>query len=160
MMLFDFDKDCVISDWEVVDDVVMGGRSSGNININQSGNAVFHGMVSLENNGGFSMVRYQFKQKDITNYSSIAIRLEGDGKPYQFRVKSNKKHPYSYIHHFRTSGTWQTIEIPLMEMVPFYRGKKLDMPDYEAAVLEEIAFLIGNKRAEAFRLEIDHVVLR
>jgi hypothetical protein len=47
-----------------------------------------------------------------------------------------------------------------MEMVPFYRGKKLDMPDYEAAVLEEIAFLIGNKRAEAFRLEIDHVVLR
>lgn len=159
MMLFDFNKDCIIAHWKVVDDVVMGGRSSGNININQHGNAVFSGTVSLENNGGFSSVRYQFNQKKIADYHRLTIRLKGDGKRYQFRVKSHKEHAYSYIYDFSTSGNWQTIEIPFMDMAPFYRGRKLKMPNYQGDVLEEVAFLISNKQAEAFRLEIDKIVL-
>ena len=39
--------------WQVIDDGVMGGRSKGNFAINEEGNAVFEGTVSLDNNGGF-----------------------------------------------------------------------------------------------------------
>ena len=48
----------------------MGGRSDGNFNLNKEGFAVFHGEVSLENNGGFSSLRYQFPEKDISGGST------------------------------------------------------------------------------------------
>ena len=159
MTLFDFKKDSDLSNWTVVDDVVMGGRSDGHFDLNEDGHAVFHGKVSLENNGGFSSVRYRFEQKNIAAYSTISIRLKGDGKPYQFRVKSSQDERHSYIHHFETSGEWETITIPLGEMQAKFRGRTLDMPNYPAQVLEEVAFLIGNKEAEVFRLELDKIEL-
>lgn len=45
------------SDWYVVDDGVMGGRSSSSLRSGESGIAVFEGVLSLENNGGFASVR-------------------------------------------------------------------------------------------------------
>ncbi len=160
MIIFDFNKNSDLSNWAIVDDVVMGGRSDGYMEINPEGHAVFYGKVSLENNGGFSSVRYRFAQKDVSTYSHVKIRLKGDGKRYQFRVKSDSYDRHSYIYHFSTSGDWQTITIPLTEMVPRFRGRILDMPNYPARVLTEIAFLIANKKAEDFKLEIDKIILQ
>lgn len=159
MVLFDFSSDSDLSNWKVVDDVVMGGRSEGQLEINNEGHAVFYGNVSLENNGGFSSVRYNFDPIRSEGFSKIKIRLNGDGKLYQFRVKSNKQDQHSYIYHFKTSGNWETITIQLSEMAPSFRGKELDMPNYPAKVLEEVAFLISNKKAESFSLEIDKITL-
>mgnify|MGYP001794145454 CR=1 FL=1 len=58
--LFDFKKDSSLAGWSIVDDVVMGGRSAGHFKINREGHGEFYGTVSLENNGGFSSVRYAF----------------------------------------------------------------------------------------------------
>lgn len=160
MILFDFSKDADLINWTVVDDVVMGGRSDGHFEINSNGNGVFHGEVSLENNGGFSSVRYRCDRKNIIDYSTMVIRLKGDGKRYQFRIKSDKYDRHSYIYHFETGTDWETIEIPLLEMSPRFRGRKLDMPNYAGEALEEIAFLISNKIAEPFRLEIDAITLK
>lgn len=160
MLLFDFSKDSDLANWAVVDDVVMGGRSDGRFEINESGHAVFQGKVSLENNGGFSSVRYRFSQKNIAGYTKILLRLKGDGKRYQFRVKSDRYNRHSYIYDFETTKEWQTIEVPLHKMIPSFRGRILDIPNYQGKVLEEIAFLIGNKKAESFKLEIDKISLK
>ena len=72
----------------IVDDVVMGGRSSGTFELNSKGFGVFKGKVSLENNGGFSSLRYQSKRISINKHTNIVIKLRGDGKAYQFRIKS------------------------------------------------------------------------
>ena len=159
MLLFDFTKDSVLTNWTVVDDVVMGGRSGGEFEINELGHAVFKGKVSLENNGGFSSVRYRFSKKNIAGHTKILLRLKGDGRHYQFRVKSDKYDRHSYIYHFNTTGEWQTIEVPLFDMIPRFRGRVLDLPNYQGKLLEEIAFLISNKKAEAFKLEIDKISL-
>ena len=124
MILFDFNKDSELSSWTVLDDVVMGGRSDGHFELNKDGHAVFHGNVSVENNGGFSSVRYSFDQIKNEDFSKIKIRLRGDGKQYQFRVKANRFDRHSYIYFFKTSGNWETITIPLSEMVPSFRGRK------------------------------------
>jgi hypothetical protein len=159
MQLFEFNKNDNLSAWAVVDDVVMGGRSDGRFEINEQGHAVFSGDVSLENNGGFSSVRYRFQSKDIRGFKYCKIRLKGDGKRYQFRVKKDRTDSQSYIHYFDTSGEWETINIPLAEMYPTFRGRRLDMPNYPVEQLEEIAFLIANKRNESFHLELDWIVL-
>lgn len=157
--LFEFNKDADLSGWYVMDDVVMGGRSDGNLKINDAGNGLFHGDVSLENNGGFSSIQYRFDQKEINKYKTCKIRLKGDGKSYQFRTKSNSFDRHSYISHFETSGEWETIEIPMKEMYPSFRGRKLDMPNFPCEKLAQISFLISNKKAEAFELELEWIVL-
>ena len=158
-ILVDFSKNNIIEEWYVVDDVVMGGRSGGNLSINDAGNALFNGKVSLENNGGFSSIRHRMDAQDVSDYSSVILRLKGDGKKYQFRIKSSVYNRFSYIYTFETSGEWENIEIPFAEMYPGWRGMKLKRENFSGDKIEEIAFLIGNKVPESFALEIDNITL-
>ncbi len=160
LLLFDFTTNSDLTQWNVVNDGVMGGLSEGEFEINSKGNAVFRGTISLKNNGGFSSVRYRFDTKKVNGFTKVAIRLKGDGKQYQFRIKSNSYDRYSYITHFETTGDWQTVEFSLSEMYPAFRGRKLDLPNYPSEKMQEIAFLIGNKKAESFKLEIDKIELK
>ncbi len=160
LLLFDFSSSSNWSVWEIENDVVMGGKSSSQLSRSDEGNAVFTGYVSLENNGGFASMQYHFTPKDISGHEKAVIRLKGDGKEYQFRIKARLNENASYIHTFKTSGEWQTIEIPLNKMEPTYRGNKLNQPNFNANKIQEIRFLIGNKKAENFRLEIDKIELQ
>lgn len=159
-LIFDFEKNINLQNWQVVDDVVMGGRSSGNFTLNSDGHGVFSGEVSLENNGGFSSVRYDFpEKKSVTEYSKIVITLKGDGKNYQFRVKAKSSEYYSYIAPFETSGEWEKVEIPLNKMYPSFRGRTLNKPNFSEDFIEELRFLIGNKKPQSFELIIDKIEL-
>jgi hypothetical protein len=159
-VIFDFNKSSDVQDWIVVDDAVMGGESSSTFKLNDDGFGVFEGSISLDNNGGFSSVRYRFQKTMIKEYTSIVIKLRGDGKNYQFRIKSNSGDYYSYIAPFSTSGEWQEIEIPLKDMYPSFRGRTLDQPNFSKDYIEEITFLIGNKKKEKFKLLIDKIELK
>ena len=159
LTIVDFSKDSNLRGWEVEDDVVMGGRSKGMFSVNPEGHAVFSGNVSLENNGGFSSVQYYFDPLDVTPYRAAHIRLKGDGKRYQFIVKSAETDRHHYVYEFRTGNDWETVEIPLAEMYPAYRGKRLDIPDYPGRTMAQIRFLIANKKPESFSLEIDKIWL-
>lgn len=158
-IIFDFNKNAGIQGWKIVDDAVMGGMSSGTFKLSPDGHGVFEGTVSLENNGGFSMVQYQFDKMKANRDSRIIIKLKGDGRKYQLRVKDNSSNYYWYVTTFTTSGEWQEIEIPLKDMYPSFRGKKLDLPHFSQNHIEEIAFLTGNKKAEKFKLLIDKIEL-
>ncbi|WP_234424277.1 CIA30 family protein [Aquimarina sp. Aq107] len=160
LVIFDFNKNSNLSNWTIVNDVVMGGVSNSSLEINPDGNAVFSGTVSLENNGGFSLVRYRFETLKVRGYTKAIIKLKGDPTTYQFRAKTNYNDRYSYIAIFKTTGEWQTIEISLSEMYPAFRGRKLDLPNYQAEQMQEIAFLIGNKKEEKFELIIDTIELK
>lgn len=157
--VFNFTTKSDVQNWKIVDDRVMGGKSSGTFKIDTEGSGVFKGHVSLENNGGFSSLRYQFSRTNINKHTKIIMKLRGDGKAYQFRIKSNTGDYYSYISTFVTSGEWQEIAIPLIDMYPGFRGRKLDMPNFSNEYIEEIAFLIGNKKEEVFKLLIDKIAL-
>jgi hypothetical protein len=159
-LLFDFTKSSTVKDWIIVNDVVMGGESSSTIKLNEEGHGVFEGRISLDNNGGFSSVRYRFPKKQIKLFHSIMIRVQGDGKSYQLRVKSDSNQYYSYINPFTTTGVWQEIEIPLKNFYPSFRGRRLNQPNFSQDSLEEITFLIGNKKNENFKLVIDKIELR
>ena len=159
-IIFDFNKKSDLTDWTIVDDVVMGGRSAGSFDIDEDGHGVFKGNVSIANNGGFSSLRYRCKKINTTSYTKVLLRVKGDGKPYQFRIKAKASGYYSYISQFKTADEWETIEISLSDMYPAFRGRKLDIPNYSNDGIEEIAFLIGNKKAEDFILMIDSISLR
>ena len=158
--IFDFNKSSDLSGWMIVDDVVMGGRSSGVFRLDKEGHGVFEGEVSLENNGGFSSVRYDFANMQVNENVKINIRLRGDGKDYQFRIKSTSSDYVSFVKSFTTTGKWEEIEIELKEMYPSFRGRILDQPNFSSDSFESITFLIGNKKQENFQLIIDNIYLK
>ena len=159
LTIIDFDKNSSLFGWRVVDDVVMGGESNGKFEINSEGHAVFYGVVSIANNGGFSSLRHRFEKLDISKFKKIKILLKGDGKKYQFRVKPSKFNQFSYTTYFQTTTKWETIEINLADLIPTFRGRILDMDNYTGNALEELGFLIGNKKNEQFELIIDSIIL-
>lgn len=155
--IYDFNRQGNLNGWFVVDDVVMGGRSSGGMQLSDEGYAVFKGNVSLENYGGFSSVRYRFDKMSAGDQSVFKIRVKGDKKNYQFRAKTSVRERQSYVYEFSTSGQWEVIEIPFEKMYPSFRGMTLDMPNYPGQDLQECSILIANKKNESFRLEIDRI---
>jgi len=158
LILIDFNSSTE-KNWQIVDDVVMGGVSSGKFEIDEDGHGFFSGEVSLANNGGFSSVRFDLPPIDVREYSGVRIRLKGDGKPYQFRIRNSYLNRFAYSAKFYTNREWQIIEIPFSTMIATFRGYRLDLPRYEGDKIEEITFLIGNKKAETFELLIDRIEL-
>lgn len=148
-----------LDNWRIVDDVVMGGRSSGSFELTPDGHGRFNGEISLENNGGFSSVRYSFPVMNVTPENHIRFRIKGDGKKYQLRVKNDNNVRHSYVYEFETSGRWETIKVPLDEMYPVFHGRNLNIPDFGHNTIEELTFLFGNNRPETFELLIDKIEL-
>ncbi|MEM6842201.1 MAG: CIA30 family protein [Bacteroidota bacterium] len=159
LIIFDFTTNANIKNWQVVDDVVMGGVSLGTFTVSEEGYGFFSGKVSLENNGGFSSVRYRCGKLPVESRAHVRIKLRGDGKKYQFRIKASTEDYYSYVASFMTSGEWEEITIPLADMYPSFRGRRLDQPNFSQDQIEEIRFLISNKKEEKFKLLIDKIVL-
>jgi hypothetical protein len=159
-LLFDFTGTSDTDNWLVVNDGVMGGLSRGTFMLSESGTAIFSGTVSLENNGGFSSIRYNPGKIDVEGFSTLELYLKGDGKNYQVRIREKSSDYFSYIYTFQTSGEWETIKVPLAEMYPSFRGRTLNLPNYSGKSMMELTFLIGNKKAESFRLELQKAVLK
>jgi|TARA_B100001063_G_C16502807_1_gene422911 NADH dehydrogenase [ubiquinone] 1 alpha subcomplex assembly factor 1 len=158
-IIYDFNNQSDLSSWVIVNDDVMGGISSCEMSLDNNGNGIFEGQISTANNGGFSSIRLNLDKIDVREGAYLQIRLKGDNKEYQFRIKTNRMDYYSYVIPFKTSDEWETIRIPLKDMYPSFRGRKLDMNNYSDDYFEQITFLVGNKKNETFKLSIDSIVL-
>ena len=157
--VYDFDNQSKIYNWIIVNDDVMGGLSTCKIRIDENGNGVFEGLISTANNGGFSSIRLNLNSINISTNSYFKIKLKGDNKKYQLRIKKNISDYHSYVKSFQTSSEWETIKIYLKDMYPTFRGRKLNMKNFNDDYFQQITFLIGNKKNEKFKLLIDSIEL-
>ena len=157
LTIFDFTKNADLQNWYVVNDGVMGGKSAGKMYVDNEGHGLFKGSVSVDNNGGFTSIKYDAGKINLQGFSKFVIALKGDGKVFQFRLKTKSGDYFSYIFSFETTGNWQIIEILFNSMAASFRGQTLDMPTFQGYCIEEIGFLIGNKKAENFRLLIGNI---
>lgn len=155
--IFDFNTDTDINDWSVTNDNVMGGISSSFTTLNREGNGIFAGKVSTENNGGFAMTRHVTSIHLKEGFEKLILRVKGDGKQYQFRIKSDKNQFYWYVQPFKTSTDWQLVTLDLKDFYPSFRGNRLRRANFSSNTIQEVAILIGNKKEENFKLTIDYI---
>ena len=115
--------------WGAVDDVVMGGVSQSNIRLADN-KAIFSGIVSTENNGGFASVRTRNFDTplDLSDYEGIELKITGDGKRYKFIARCEGKWDgVGYSHSFDTVYDFPTtIRIPFKDLIPVFRAKTVD----------------------------------
>lgn len=157
--IFDFNSSSDAVDWKIVNDDVMGGISTSKFTITSDGTGLFKGKVSTENYGGFASVRFSSEPVNVNDMKSIKIRLKGDGKEYQFRIKHNETDYYSYVQTFSTNGKWQSVKLKLNEFYPSFRGRKLNMRNFNKTSIEQFSILIANKKDETFEIELDRIDL-
>lgn len=159
-ILFDVQSKINMDNWTIVNDNVMGGRSQSDFGMNDDGYAEFSGTVSLENYGGFASVRNRLHASNLNDNKHVLLFLKGDGKNYQFRLKHKKSDYHSYVYTFPTQGNWEEIKIPINAMQAQFRGRQLNMANFNHESIEEMAFLIANKKDESFELVIKSIEIQ
>jgi monofunctional biosynthetic peptidoglycan transglycosylase len=157
--VFDFQTITNSAAWQVVNDNVMGGVSTSDFRLT-NGTAVFLGEVSLANNGGFASVRSLPASHELAVCDAFVIRVYGDGHCYKFTARMDQSFDTAiYQTSFTTKpGEWIEHRLPLKQFVPTFRGRVLsDEPPLDPAKVTSVGFLISDKQAGPFRLEIDWI---
>lgn len=145
--------------WRGVDDTVMGGVSQGDFAVTEQGIGLFSGVLSLENNGGFSSVRRASDDVDFSAASGLSLRVRGDGRRYQLRLQTADAEGISYRSEFETTADeWQIVQVPFDSFEPVFRGRIVaDAPPLNSAAIEQVGFLIADQKSGAFELEVDWI---
>lgn len=136
-VLFDFTSDnASVSGWVEQSDVVREpGMSKATLVIQKSKlfkRAVFFTLLNPQPNGaGFAGMKISV-QWDLSNHTSLLIRLRGQGSNSHYKVNLRHKgldtepHP-SYEQMFEAPmNSFGEINLPLNNFEPYYRGRKLD----------------------------------
>ena len=158
--IVDFNTKNTLNSWQIVNDDVMGGFSTSNLDYHEDKHAIFSGSVSLKNNGGFASIRKKVTGVNLYNKTNIILKVKGDGKNYQLRIKKNRFDYYSYVYSFPTSGDWELISVDLASMYPSFRGQRLNYNNFSAKQIQQISILIANDKEEEFNLIIDEIFIQ
>jgi len=151
------------ANWQIVNDNVMGGISRSVLEMHHDGYAVFSGIVSLRNNGGFASVRAQAQNPaDLSDFKGLSVRILGDGKVYCLRVKTvvnGRVTPYSYEARFTTTpGEWETHTLPYSEFKAVFRGSNVrGNPKLNAESVIELGFMIRDGQEGPFQLAVSNI---
>jgi NADH dehydrogenase [ubiquinone] 1 alpha subcomplex assembly factor 1 len=157
--IYTFSTQKNIKEWRIVNDGVMGGISKSYLALTDANYGQFSGHVSLANNGGFASMQLNTAIELGEERECIVLRIKGDGKRYEFRLKGEISQSESYVHQFATSGEWENIKLPIREFYPQFRGRKLNIPNFNFNTIEQMSFLIANKQEEDFEILIDWIGL-
>jgi len=157
--LFDFSTATSTAAWQIANDDVMGGISRSSFHLTND-MAVFLGEISLKNNGGFASVRSLPAHHDLSGCGAFVVRVRGDGRSYRFTARTPRAFDSPiYQAVFKTQkGEWEEPCLPLKEFVPTFRGRVLSgEPPLDPAKITSAGFLISDKQAGAFFLEIEWI---
>lgn len=155
--LFDFES--TDKPWGNIDDGVMGGVSASRMRISD-GVAVFEGTLSLENNGGFASVRSEVLPQNLAGCEGIRLRIQGDGKVYQFRIRTTAAFDGpSYQMRFETKkDEFIEVDLPFSGFTAVFRGRPLpDHPKLDPAKIATLGFMISEKQEGPFTLKVDWI---
>jgi len=151
-----FDDQDSLTGWRAVNDGVMGGRSSGGPAYSANG-LRFSGILSLENNGGFSSIR-KSERLDLSNYDGVRLKVRGDGRTYQVRFNTDSRFrgwPVSYSGSFETqAGQWIVVDVPFAKLKQSFRGYNLSQYPFEPSKIRLLGMILADKQPGPFSLEL------
>ena len=153
--MIDFTQASEHQNWTVTNDDVMGGISTGEL-IYLDNMSRFRGELSLENNGGFSSIN---RSVETLSYETDSVELTfvGDGRTYQLRFTTWKDgYRTNYKHNFETiKGEQLKKLLQLKDFQAVFRGRLLSgAPELKAPDIKQIGFLIADKQALPFELNL------
>lgn len=156
-LLFDFATADQAALFRPINDGVMGGISEGRMKATAESTAVFWGILSLENNGGFSSVRTVPQKFQLGAFTGVQIRVRGDGRTYKFRIRTDANlDGVAWQADFATTrDEWLEVDLPFTAFAASFRGRPVpDAPALDPDAIQQLGFMIADKTAGPFRLEV------
>lgn len=159
-MKFDFGTGN-LTNWSVVNDVVMGGRSSSSVDWKE-GTMLFTGNVSLENNGGFASVRGPLEKVDLSHYKTVRIRYRSTGRDFALRLSTTDRY---YLPHYKqffsdATGKWKEEQFNLSGFQEFVMGDPTGSTIQQGQLenIVRIGIILSDKKEGPFELEVDYIL--
>lgn len=148
------------NNWNIINDSVMGGVSSSAVSYDDKV-ATFSGELSLDNNGGFASTRTSLTTKVPAKATHVNIRVKGDGRQYQLRLRTNNDwDAAAYSRTFNTeSGRWLTYQFSADEFSALFRGQSVNAPELKLTNVKQIGFLLADKQPGPFSLSFKSILL-
>jgi NADH dehydrogenase [ubiquinone] 1 alpha subcomplex assembly factor 1 len=160
--LFRFDESGSVQGWAPIDDRVMGGVSHSRLRHADDGHAVFEGVVSLQNNGGFASVRSAAGPLGLAQAQACVIDAQGDGRQYKLNLFTGDAFDamsYQAIFTAATGG-WHSTRLPLAEFKPRFRGRQVTgAPPLDPARIRQVGLMASGGQPGAFALCIRSIEL-
>lgn len=154
--VINFKDSAEAKNWVIVNDTVMGGRSRASLKVEEN-MLVFSGDLSLRNNGGFASTRRIYEPVRWQSKQTIEIQLVGDGRDYQFRLRTNRNvDGIAYVANFRTKKDQiQTLQFAISDFTPQFRGRLVrGAPALDFADIAQMGFMLADKNEGLFTLKI------
>lgn len=158
ILLTSFDTQSADLAWRVVNDDVMGGRSSSDFNL-ADGSLTFSGVTNT-NGGGFASIRTGLIEFGLAGFNHLTLRVRTDGRTYTLLLRPQNQR-ISYRMDFTAAvGQWQEVVLPLEMFQASWRGRKLNEPPIDPANIAQLGIMISDGRDGEFNIEIDWIKAR
>ncbi len=158
--LTDFDD---ATDWFIVNDGVMGGRSNGLLSVSGSSLA-FSGTVVTEG-GGFTSVRYRLDGSEMTGSTHLSMRVRADDRVYGVTLEDEAEVGGRSVSHradIDTNSTvdddgWMIATVDYAVLTPSVFGRQVDAPPFNPAAAQELGIIIADGLDGDFSMEVDWI---
>ena len=141
--------------WRVVNDNVMGGRSTGSLRMTEE-NVQFQGSTNT-NGGGFASIRSSPQELNLDGFEKVRMQIKGDGRTYTVILRERRAR-VSYWSRVETSGNgWQEIEVEFSSFWPNFRGQRLPFREVDPSRVVEVGIMIYDGEDGPFQLEIKNL---
>ena len=132
--------------WGSIDDSVMGGRSRSEVSPDPAlGAAVFSGVVSTADNGGFASVRGQGLRLDLRAARALTVTaMSRSAATFKLSLHDSGAPDMSHQHSFRVpgDGKWHAFTLPLSQFMATRRGQPQDAR-LDRARVQAVGFLLS-----------------
>ena len=157
VMILDFTDASAVSNWEAIDDRIMGGCSQSQPEYIDNVGLRFSGTVSLKNDGGFASIRSNSGTIDLKQQTGLTLRLRGDGKSYKLSLRTD--HFFDGVSYQTTFVTerdsWMEISLPFEVFIPTHHGIKLStVAPMDTGNITSFGLFIADGQEGAFQLDI------
>jgi NADH dehydrogenase [ubiquinone] 1 alpha subcomplex assembly factor 1 len=155
----DFTNPKEAQNWVIVNDTVMGGRSRAGLGIEKD-MLIFSGDLSLQNNGGFASTRRIYEPLNWNSSETFEIKILGDGRSYQFRLRTNRNADgVAYVANFTTKKDQiQSIQFNINDFTAQFRGRLVrGAPALNFSDIAQMGFMLADKNPGRFVLQISHI---
>ncbi|MGA1515956.1 MAG: CIA30 family protein [Ilumatobacteraceae bacterium] len=145
------------TNWFIVNDGVMGGRSIGD-GFLEDGVLTFFGEI-VTDGGGFSSLRSQMID-GLGDATHLRMRLRSDGRDYELLaedVNSQDRRVTHYRSIPATGGIWEEVDVSLTEMDSRIFGNPVDAAPFDPTNATQIGIILSDGLDGEFQLEIDWI---
>jgi NADH dehydrogenase [ubiquinone] 1 alpha subcomplex assembly factor 1 len=145
------------AEWTVVNDGVMGGRSSGFVTV-ADGALRFTGTLVTQG-GGFTSVRAR-RVVDLTGQLGLELRVRGSGRQFEVEVDDGLRgygRSVSRRAAFPTTTEWTVVRVPFSVLRSTIFGREVNASPIDLSRMRGVGIYIADGQDGPFRLEVDYI---